>query len=115
VVVKLQLGLPATVSGGSWVSWSEICAPVSVTVQVSFGAKSASGLSRKLVPSPVTTAECDPLVVHEIEYHGSVTVTGSLKVMPMFASNATPVASAAGVWLVTAGARSVEPGSTSKE
>src|SRR5689334_9593696 len=81
-VVKLQLGLPSTVSGGSFVSWSEIREPSSVTVQVSLNAKSASGLSRNDVPSPVATAVWDPLVPQEIANHEPVTFTGSVKVMP---------------------------------
>src|ERR687891_1829378 len=91
-------------SGGSSASWSDTCAADTVTVHVSAKAKSASGLSVNDVGPPVASAVCTPLAPHEIEYQLPVTSTGSLKVIVMFASRATPVAPLAGVLLATEGA-----------
>src|SRR6266511_4321556 len=52
-VVKLQESLPAIVSGGSSVSWSDTLAPKTVTVQVSPCAKSESGSSVNMVGPPL--------------------------------------------------------------
>src|SRR3954471_17676897 len=113
--VKLQLGLASTVSGGAIVSWSEIWAPVNVTVQVSPGAKSTAGSSRNAVGPFVTTAECAPLGVQTIENHDPAGSTRSLKVMPTFASTATFPSLVPGVWLASVGARSDTTGVTFTE
>ncbi len=51
---------------------------------------------------------CEPLVPQALEYQPLETFTGSLKLMVMFASRATPVAPFAGSVLATAGAFSTE-------
>src|SRR5687767_15794301 len=65
---------------------------MTVTVQLSLDAKSFAGSREKLVGPPLAVAACAPDVAHEIEYHESVTLTGSLKVIAMLPSRATPVA-----------------------
>src|SRR5688500_10418922 len=65
---------------------------MTVIVQLSLDAKSFAGSREKLVGPPLAVAACAPDVAHEIEYHESVTLTGSLKVIVTFASRATPVA-----------------------
>jgi hypothetical protein len=105
-VVKLHDGLPATLSGGSSVSWSETWPPNTVTVHVSAVAKSASGFSVNVVGPPLTVAVCAPLEPHEIEYHVPLTFTGSLNVIETLLLTSTPVAPEAGFVLATVGAAS---------
>src|SRR5918996_3041423 len=93
-------------SGGSSASWSDTCTADTVTVHVSAKAKSASGSSVNDVGPPVAVAVWPLLEPHEIEYQLPVTSTGSLKVIVMFASRATPVAPLDGVLLATEGALS---------
>jgi hypothetical protein len=107
-VVNDQTALPVMVSGGSSASLSETCVPTTVTVHVSSWTKSAVGFSVKITGPPLAAAVWAPLVVHEIENHEPLTVTGSLNVTVTSASTATPVAPAAGVVDETCGAASVE-------
>src|SRR5688500_1424702 len=95
------------VSGGSSLSWSATWLATTVTVHSSPSTKSLSGLSVKLVGPPLTVAVCAPLVAQAIVNQLPVAFTGSLKVMSIFASSATPVALLAGVVLATVGALSV--------
>src|SRR6185503_6037054 len=88
------------------VSWSETFAAMTVTVHCSLDAKFVVGSSVNVVPSPEAVAAWTPLVAQLIEYHGSVTVTGSLKVIETFASRATFVAPARGEVADTEGAGS---------
>src|SRR5215203_721615 len=81
---KLNTKSALMLSGGSFVSWSETWAANTVTVQVSFVAKSTAGLTVKVVGPPVTTVSTTlrvPLVVQEIWNQFPVTFTGSLKVI----------------------------------
>ena len=107
-VVNDQTALPVIVSGGSSTSLSETCVPTMVTVHVSSCTKSVSGFSVNVAGPPLAAAAWAPLVVHEIENHDPLTVTGSLKVTVTSASTATPVAPAVGVVDETCGAASVE-------
>src|SRR4051794_10114433 len=90
-------------SGGSFASWSETCAATIVTVHVSSWAKSVSGSRVKVDGPPVTAAVWLPLVVHEISYQPSDTLTGSENVTVMLSPTRTPVAPSSGDVAVTAG------------
>src|SRR4051812_49351992 len=105
-VEKAKDGLEPIASGGSFVSVSRTFAPVSVTVQMSVPTKSLVGSSVQVVGPPLTVAACVPLTVHEIVNHGSVTFTGSEKVMEIEAPSSTFAAPSAGVVDVTVGATS---------
>ena len=78
-----------------------------VTLQLSFSAKSVAGSSVKVRGPPDTVAWWAPLVVHEIENQSPLVETSSLNVMLMPASRATSAAFGAGVVAVTRGASSV--------
>src|ERR671935_237550 len=91
-------------SGGSIVSWSATFAAKTVTVHVSEPAKSASGLSVKVVGPPLTAAVWPSLEEQEIENQLPVTFTGSLKVIVMLLFSATSPAPFAGFVLETVGA-----------
>src|SRR5919204_1048758 len=93
-------------SGGSVASWSVTFAAKTVTVHVSEPAKSASGLSVKVVGPPLTAAVWPSLELHEIENQLPVTFTGSLKVIVMLLFSATLPAPSAGLVLETVGAAS---------
>src|SRR5438874_4290752 len=108
-VVKLQLWSAAIVSGGSTASWSVTWLAMTVTVQLSLFAKSASGFSVKAVGPPLALAVCAPLVAQEIVYQLPATSTGSPKVTVTSALTATLVAPPAGDVLETAGAASGPP------
>ncbi len=112
---KLNTKSAAMASGGSVVSWSLTWAATTVTRAASPGVKSVVGLSTNELGPPVTAASWVPLVVHEIENHDPVTVTGSLKSMVTSVPAATPVAPLAGVVDVTAGAPSPPPHGLSGE
>ena len=60
----------------------------------------------EVVGPPLTVAAWRQLVAHSIVNHVPVTLTGSLKVIEMFAARATPIAPFAGVVDATVGARS---------
>src|SRR5215467_15581762 len=97
-------------SGGSPLSWSEICAAKTVTVHDSPAVKSAFGLIVKVVGPPVTTVSATlrvPLVAPTIWNQLPVTFTGSLNVIVMLVLPATCVAPLVGVVLVTLGAVSI--------
>src|SRR4051794_12674110 len=97
------------VSGGSLLSWSLTCGPLTVKVQLSPGAKSLLGSMVKVVGPPVTTllvSSCVPLVVQTISNQAPVTVTGSVKVTVTFFCVPTPLAPGAGSEDATAGAAS---------
>src|SRR5918999_1597837 len=94
-------------SGGSTVSASATFAARTVTVQLSFSAKSLPGSSVYVAGPPDTVAGCAPLVEHEIENQSPVVETSSLNVMLMPESRATSAAPEAGVVAVTRGASSV--------
>src|SRR5260221_11076916 len=70
-------------SGGSPVSWSEICAANTVTTQTSPLGRSAFGLIVKVVGPPVTTVSTGfrVLLGQTIWNQFPATFTGSLKVM----------------------------------
>src|SRR5687767_2937266 len=104
--LKLKTWSDAMLSGGSSASWSDTCTSSIVTVQVSPNARSESGFSVKEVGPPPAVAVCAPLEPHKIEYQLPDTLTGSLKLMVMLASRATPVAPLAGVVVATEGAAS---------
>ena len=92
--------------GDSFQTSTTIWAAESVTVQLSPGVKSLSGLRVNVVGPPLSTAVCAPLVEQVMAYHELVTVTASLSVTPMSASTATPVAPFAGDVVETAGGAS---------
>src|ERR1041385_325857 len=97
-------------SGGSALSWSEICAANTVTEHVSLKAKSTFGLIVNVVGPPVTTVSATlrvPLVGHTIWNQLPVTLTGSVNVIDRFEFSATLVAPLVGVVAVTDGAWSI--------
>src|ERR1051326_4561123 len=97
-------------SGGSELSWSEICAANTVTLHVSLKAKSTFGLIVKVVGPPVTTVSMTlrvPLVGQTIWNQLPVTFTGSLNVIERFELSATFVAPFGGVVAVAEGAWSI--------
>src|SRR5439155_468025 len=75
-----------------------------VTVHVSFAAKSVAGSSVNVVGPPLTDAVCPPLVPHEMSYQPSVTSTGSLSVIETLELTDTPFALFAGEVELTVGA-----------
>ncbi len=87
-------------------SWSVTALAATVTVQLSPVAKSASGSRVKVVAPPETEAVCEPLELHEIEYHDPWTSTGSLKVIETFDPTGTSPALLAGKVAETLGAMS---------
>src|SRR5919199_3402542 len=91
-------------SGGSVASWSGTFAAKTFTVHVSEPAKSASGLSVKVVGPPLTVAVWPPLELQVIEYQLPVTFTGSLNVIVTSELSATLPAPSAGFVLETTGA-----------
>src|SRR5438093_12227623 len=93
-------------SGGSVASWSVTFAAKIVTVHVSEPAKSASGLSVKVVGPPLTVAVWPSLEPQEIENQLPVTFTGSLNVIVMLLVKDTSPAPLAGFVLETVGAAS---------
>src|SRR4051812_24370395 len=107
LVVKLKMKSAAIVSGGSLASWSDTRLAVTVTVHVSLAAKSVSGFSVKVVGPPLTVAVWAPLLAQEMLNQLPLTATGSLKVMSMLASSATPAAPLDGIVLATVGAVSL--------
>src|SRR4029450_9510039 len=97
-------------SGGSSVSWSATPLARIVTVHVSLAPKSAVGSSVKLLGPPETVALWAPLDAHVIEYQGSVTSTGSEKLIVMFDARGTFTAPAIGLVAETTGATSSDRG-----
>ena len=81
-----------------------------VSVQVSPPTKSVVGSREKVVGPPLTVAVFAPLTLQFSVNHGSVTLTGSLKVTVTSLFKATSVAPSAGVVLLTVGAASVTHG-----
>src|SRR3954453_9845754 len=73
-------------------------------MQDSFGAKLLDGSSVNVVGPPEELAPWAPLAAQEIVNQPAATSTGSLNVIEMFASSATPLAPAAGVVAATLGA-----------
>src|SRR5690348_14551529 len=77
-----------------------------VQVQLSFAANAGAGVSEYTLGPPLTLAICVPDTVHWIEYHGSLTVTGSLKLTASVADGATLLAPEPGVVATTDGVTS---------
>src|SRR5918994_114811 len=104
--VKVNSWFAAMLSGGSIASLSVTSEARTRTVQVSLAEKSVVGLSVNAVGPPVTVAVCPALDPQEIADQLLVVSTGSLNVIVMFASRATPVAPFAGVVAATDGGAS---------
>src|SRR5918993_1422489 len=90
--------------------FGEMCAApwisVIATAHVSPCAKFTAGSSVNVVGPPEAVVACAPLVPQEIENHGSVVATGSLKVIETFESTGTPEAPPAGELALTNGGAS---------
>src|SRR6185503_21345278 len=97
---------PAMVFGGSTVSTSATFAARTVTVHDSLAANRPAGSSVYVVGPPDDVAVCAPLVAHWIANQSPEIVTGSLKVIVMSLSRATPVAPACGDVVLIDGAAS---------